>query len=102
MMNKRDENKILNWERERHFGKWIYALINSALTSVTLYVLLGALNIGKIINIWYLTFENSYHYILPAFCVLYVVFLIQYNHSEEEYKQLLKNKEHENENESIE
>ncbi len=94
-MNKRDENKIYNWERERSHGKWIYALINSALTAVTLYAIFGALNFGKIINITFLTFERGYFFILPVFAIMYVVFLIYYSRAEEEYQQLLKYKKQE-------
>ncbi len=96
-MNKRDQNKMYTWERERKFGKGIYALINAALTVITLYVLCGALNFAKIINIWFLAFDKSYPFLLPAFAVMYIVFLLHYSNAEEEYQQLLKYKKSENE-----
>ena len=95
MMDRRTENKMYIWERERAHGKWMYALVNSALTVVTLYVIFGALNFGKIINIPFLTFDRSYPFLLPAFVLMYIAFLFYYSHREEEYQQLLKHKKSE-------
>ncbi len=95
MMDRRTENKMYIWERERTHGQWVYALVNSALTVITLYVIFGALNFGKIINIPFLTFKSSYPFLIPAFVLLYVAFLFYYSHREEEYQQLLKHKKSE-------
>ncbi len=93
MMDKRYENKIISWEKERRPGAWIYSLINSALTTLTLYIILGTLSWGKIISIPFLTFTTLKPYILPAFAILYIIFLFQFKCSEKEYKELLKHKE---------